>query len=257
MPSYGRRETVMLEKAVRGGRNIYGEVIGIMMLDRKFARIPGDMGNATTFDFPVRLHVVRGVDLSVRYRIFRGDEALAEPFIRAATELEQMGVRAITTNCGFLVLFQDVLADAVSIPVFTSSLLQIPLIYRMLRKGQKIGVITANATSEGLGKKHLDAAGARDIPVVIAGMEESEGFKAIAEDREILYPELLRDDMVGVAKKLVEGNPDIGALVFECANLPPYGKFVQDAVSLPVFDFMTLTNMVYSAVVKKEFGGLL
>lgn len=244
-------------KEVRGGKNTYGEIVGIIMTERTFPRIPGEMGNATTFDFPVRFHVVKGIDVSTRWRIFNGDKEFAELFVRAAKELEQAGVRAITSNCGFLILYQDVLADAVNIPVFASSLLQIPLVYRMLRKDQKIGVITADSSSRGLGKKHFQAAGAGDIPIVVAGMQESEGFKAIAEDREILYPEKLKDDIVNVARTLVSNNPEIGALVLECANLPPYGKFIQEAVNLPVFDFVTLTNLVYSAVVKPEFNGLM
>jgi hypothetical protein len=244
-------------KPVRGGRNTFGEVMGIIMNERTFPRVPGEMGNATTFDFPVRFHIVRGLDVSTRWRLFKGDVEFVEPFIEAAKELEQAGVRAITSNCGFLILYQDVLADAVNIPVFSSSLLQIPLVYRMLRKDQIIGVITADGSPRGLGSKHLEAAGAGHIPVVIAGMENSEGFRPITENLEFLYPERLRDDLVEVAKKLVNDNPEIGALVLECANMPPYGKSIQEAVSLPVFDYISLTNMVYSAVVKSEFHGLM
>ena len=244
-------------REVRGGRNTYGEIIGIIMNERTFPRIPGEMGNATTFDFPVRFHVVRGLDVSTRWRLFTGGDEFVEPFIEAAKALEQAGVRAITSNCGFLILYQDVLADAVNIPVFTSSLLQIPLVYRMLRKDQIIGVLTADGSSRGLGKKHLDAAGAGDIPVVIAGMENSEGFRTITENLDILYPEKLRDDMVDAAKTLVGNHPEIGAFVLECANMPPYSKWIQEAVDLPVFDYVTLTNMVYSAVVKREFNGLM
>jgi hypothetical protein len=244
-------------KPVRGGRNTFGEVMGIIMNERTFPRIPGEMGNATTFDFPVRFHIVRGLDVSTRWRLFKGDVEFVEPFIEAAKELEQAGVRGITSNCGFLILYQDVLADAVSIPVFTSSLLQIPLAYRMLRKDQIIGVLTADGSSRGLGKKHLDAAGAGDIPVVVAGMENSEGFRTITENLDILYPEKLRDDMVDSAKTLVMNHPEIGAFVLECANMPPYSKSIQEAVNLPVFDYVTLTNMVYSAVVKREFNGLM
>lgn len=254
-------------KEVRGGRNIYGAIIGIILQERTFPRIPGDMGNASTFDFPVRLHLLKGVDSSTRWKIFAGDEKLLELFINAAKQLEQEGVRAITSTCGFLIQYQDVIADAVSIPVFMSSLLQIPLVYRMLRKDQVIGVITANAGPKGLGKRHFLAAGAADIPIVTIGMEGSKGFEAIipvmddslpaGQDREILYPEQLRDDIVERAKRLVQENPNVGAIVLECANLPPFAKAVQDAVNLPVFDFVTLTNFVFSALVRKEFTGFI
>ena len=254
-------------REVRGGRNIYGAVIGIILQERTFPRIPGDMGNASTFDFPVRLHLLKGIDNSTRWRIFEGDKRLLEPFISAAKQLEQEGVKAITSTCGFLIQFQDVIADAVNIPVFMSSLLQIPLVFRLLRKDQIIGVITANASPKGLGNGHFEAAGAGGIPIVTVGMEGSKGFEAIIpvmddslpprKDREILHPEQLRDDIVERAEKLVNENPNAGAIVLECANLPPYAKAIQDAVNLPVFDFVTLTNFVYSAVVRKEFMGFI
>jgi hypothetical protein len=250
-----RRSTVL--KEVRGGRNTYGEVIGIILIERHFPRLPGEMGNATTFDFPVRFHVVKGVDVSTRLKMHEGDASLIEPFLRGVKELEQAGVRAITTNCGFLIRYQDILADAADIPVFTSSLLQIPMVYRMLRKGQKIGVLTADAGPGGLGKAHFEAAGAGHIPIEVMGMENYEEFQTYLYDRLILRPEKVKEEMVDAARRLVSRAPEIGALVMECANMPIYGKAVQEAVRLPIFDFITMTHMVYSAVVKKEFDGLL
>jgi Asp/Glu/hydantoin racemase len=200
---------------------------------------------------------VKGIDVSTRSKMHAGVKEFVEPFVNAAKELEEAGVRAITTNCGFLIKYQDVMADAVNVPVFSSGLLQIPLVYRMLRKDQKIGVITADASPGALGKEHFEAAGAGNIPIVTIGMQDNEAFKTFTEDREILYPERVRNGLVDAAKKLVNDNPEIGALVLECANMPPYGKFIQEAVNLPVFDFLTLTNMVYSAVVKREFNGFM
>src|SRR6185503_15791738 len=106
---------------VRGGFNQYGFTVGILMLDTRFPRIAGDMGNATTFPFPVRYQRVSG--------------ASPERVVRGGAE----GVRAITTNCGFLVKFQRELAAAVSVPVFTSSLLLVPLVHRMLPPGRRVG----------------------------------------------------------------------------------------------------------------------
>src|SRR5919201_2821438 len=116
---------------VRGGFNQYGFTIGILMLDTRFPRIPGDMGHAATFDFPVRYHRVTGAE---PHRVVRGGAAgLLEAFVAGARELEREGIGAITTNCGFLSTFQRELAAAVSVPVFTSSLLLVPLVHRMLR----------------------------------------------------------------------------------------------------------------------------
>ena len=130
---------------VQGGTNLYGFTVGILMLDTRFPRIPGDMGNATTFDFPVRYHRVSGAspDRVVR----QGQRELLPSFIEGARFLEREGVRAITTNCGFLAKFQPELAAAVTVPVFTSSLMLVPLVQRMLPPGRAVGVLTVNAAS--------------------------------------------------------------------------------------------------------------
>ncbi|RKL63523.1 aspartate/glutamate racemase family protein [Thermoanaerobacteraceae bacterium SP2] len=231
---------------VKGGRTNYGEAIGILMLDTKFPRIPGDIGNALTFDFPVKYKKVKG---ATSQRVVReADLSLIVPFIEAARELEEEGVSAITTSCGFLAIFHEYLADAVSIPVFTSSLLQVPIVFRMLKKGQKVGIMTASKPH--LTELHFKGAGIKDIPLVIYGMEEQEEFPAVFLDqKETLDIEKAESEMVQVATKMVSENPDVGAIVFECTNMPPFRKAVQQAVNLPVFDIVTLMNYVYDSVI--------
>jgi Asp/Glu/hydantoin racemase len=231
---------------VKGGRTNYGEAIGILMLDTKFPRIPGDIGNALTFDFPVKYKKVKG---ATSQRVVReADPSLIAPFIETARELEEEGVSAITTSCGFLAVFHEYLADAVSIPVFTSSLLQVPIVFRMLKKGQKVGIMTASKPH--LTELHFKGAGIKDIPLVIYGMEEQEEFPAVFLDqKETLDIEKAESEMVQVATKMVSENPDVGAIVFECTNMPPFRKAVQQAVNLPVFDIVTLMNYVYDSVI--------
>ena len=92
----------------QGGKAVYGASVGILMLEARFPRIPGDMGNALTWPFPVHYKVVR--DASPDRVVRRGAEGLLEVFIAAARELEADGVDGITTNCGFLALMQEELA---------------------------------------------------------------------------------------------------------------------------------------------------
>jgi len=241
-----------MNKKVYGGRNTYDEIIGIITGERTFPRIPGDMGNSYTFDFPVRLHVIKGIDASTRLRLFSGSTEFIKPFVEAAKRLEEIGVKAITSNCGFIVRYQDVISNFVNIPLFTSSLMQIPLVYKMLNKDQIIGILTADGSSKGLGKQRLTVVGAKDPPVVIRRMENAEDFKALNENKGIIYPEKIKEELVNTAKELIKNYPKIGAIVLECANMPEYSKFVQEATKLPVFDFVTLTNWVYSAIVKNN-----
>jgi Asp/Glu/hydantoin racemase len=231
---------------VRGGFNQYGFTVGILMLDTKFPRIAGDMGNATTFPFPVRYHRVAGASPD---RVVRGGaEGLLPDFVEGARALEREGVGAITTNCGFLVKFQRELAAAVKVPVFTSSLLMVPLVIRMLPPGRRVGVLTVNAAT--LTREHLEGAGiARDAPLVVAGMEgEKEFTRVMLGDELELDVDLAREEHVRVARRLVNDHPDIGALVLECTNMPPYTADIQRATGLPVFDVLSLVHLVHDAL---------
>src|SRR3989442_4216842 len=173
----------MASGRVRGGFNQYGFAVGILMLDTQFPRIPGDMGNASTFPFPVRYQRVEGADPDLVVR--RGAAGLLPAFIEGAQRLQHEGVGAITTNCGFLVKFQRELAKSVSVPVFTSSLLLVPLVHRLLPPGQRVGIMTVNAAS--LTPEHLEGAGiGSDVPLAVAGMETEKEFT----------PGLLRNELM-------------------------------------------------------------
>ena len=240
-----------MAKAI-GGKNIYGFPIGILMLETQFPRIPGEIGNATTWDFPVLYKVVKKATPDVVVR--KGAPGLLEPFLRAAQELEREGVRAITTNCGFLALFQKEMASAVNIPVFTSSLMQVPLVHMMLKPSQKVGVITIHSRS--LTQKHLSSVGVTETPCVIYGTEEEEEFSRVILDDEMeLDVNRSREDLVRVTKRMVSEHPEVGAIVLECTNMPPYAAAIQKEVHLPIFDIYTLVTMVYHAVVRREFSG--
>jgi Asp/Glu/hydantoin racemase len=228
---------------VRGGHNQYGFTVGILMLDTRFPRIPGDMGNATTFPFPVRYHRVTGAspDLVVR----RGAAGMLEAFKEGARTLEREGVGAITTNCGFLAKFQREMAAAVRIPVFTSSLLLVPLVHRMLPAGQRVGILTVDASS--LGREHMAAVGITpEMPIAIAGLEgEKEFTRVLLGDESALDVDLAREEHVRVGRRLVADHPDVGAIVLECTNMPPYADDLRRATGLPVFDIVSLVTLVH------------
>ncbi|MDG2405778.1 MAG: aspartate/glutamate racemase family protein, partial [Paracoccaceae bacterium] len=123
-----------------GGKSVYGAKVGILMLEAQFPRILGDMGNALTWGFPVHYKVVRGAspDRVVR----QGAIGLFDNFVTAGQELVADGVELITTNCGFLSLFQEDLAAALDVPVATSSMMQAAQIQAMLPPRKKVGILT-------------------------------------------------------------------------------------------------------------------
>jgi Asp/Glu/Hydantoin racemase len=231
---------------VQGGYNLYGFSVGILMLDTQFPRIPGDMGNATTFPFPVRYHRVQGASPELVVR--EGSRELLPAFIAGAEFLEREGVRAITTNCGFLAKFQRQLAAAVTVPVFTSSLMLVPMVHRMLPPGKAVGVLTVDAAS--LTPADFEGAGiTSDMPLAIAGLEtEREFTRVLLGNQMVLDVEAARREHIRVAQRLCAEHPEVGAIVLECTNMPPYRPDIQAATGLAVFDIVHLVQMVHTAL---------
>jgi Asp/Glu/hydantoin racemase len=224
--------------------------IGVIMLDTVFPRIPGDIGNLATFSFPVRYKVVRGA--TPQRVVKEADPNLLEPFIEAARELEKEGVKAITTSCGFLAIFHQEMVNAVDIPVFSSSLLEVHIAHAMISRHRKVGVLTANAKA--LTKRHFAGVGIRNIPLAVMGMENAEEFtETFIEGKLSPDFEKIRQEVVGAAEKLSKLHRDIGAIVLECANMPPYAKDIQKVLKVPVFDVVTMIQHVHASLERKEF----
>ena len=237
----------------QGGKNVYGYRVGILHLESRFPRIPGDLVNATTLPFPVLYRRVEGASPS---RVVREqDPALLEPFLEGARALEREGVAAITTNCGFLAMFQKEMAAAVRIPVFTSSLLQVPLVHRTLPRGAAVGILTVSAAT--MGPRQLEGAGiGLDIPLAVYGLDSEEEFsRVLLDDLPRLDVDKARDEHVRVAKRMLAERPDVGAIVLECTNMPPYARDIQAATGLPVFDIVTLVHWVYLSLTRTAYGG--
>ena len=212
--------------------------LGVVMLDTRFPRPRGDIGNAQTFAFPVHYRTVASA--SPRRVVIERDPALLAPFIDAARALEREGVAAVTTSCGFLALFQREMAAALAVPVWTSSLLLVAEIEAGWRDGRRVGVVTADAAS--LTAEHLGAVGARaDTPV--EGLANDSPFRAtLLDDLDTLDEDEARQATVAAAERLVARRPDVRAIVLECTNLPPYADAVRAATGLPVHDITTLVR---------------
>ncbi len=239
---------------IEGGTNICGVTIGVLCLDSRFPKPPGHIKNPSGLSFPVLYETVAGA--TVAELINRPSPEFIAPFIDAARRLEADGVRAITGSCGFLALYQQELSAAVSVPVFASSLIQVPLAQAMLRPGQKVGVLTADARN--LTERHFAAVGAGGVPVAIGGMEDSHEFREVILEarRDHMDIEKVRDEVMDAAARLVRDNKTIGALVLECTDMPPYAAEIQEKLRLPVFDLTTLATMVHDVVSRQPYGGL-
>ncbi|MEM7302407.1 MAG: aspartate/glutamate racemase family protein [Pseudomonadota bacterium] len=234
----------------RGGKPVFGACVGILMLDGHFPRVPGDMGNALTWPFPVQYRVVGGAspDLVVR----NDPRSMTDDFIEAARDLVRCGADGITTNCGFLALIQDELQSAVPVPVATSSLMQVPMVSAILPPGKRVGILTISKAT--LTNAHLDAAGApRDTPVV--GTDSGQEFtRAILGNELEIDFAACRNDMIAAADELLEEHSNIGAIVLECTNMVPYAADIRRHTGLPVFSIYSFVSWFQAGLVPPAFS---
>ena len=233
-----------------GSKTLYGARVGILMLETRFPRIPGDMGNAETWPFPVLYKVVPGA--SPRRVVCEKAAELLDGFLAAAEELVRLGADGITTTCGFLSLYQRELAAHVGVPVATSSLMQIPFIERVLPPGKRVGVLTVSAAS--LTQQHLRAAGA-DPGTPIVGTDGGREFtRVLLNDEERLDVGAAEHDILAAGEELVAKHDGIGAVLLECTNMVPYARALSQRVRLPVFSIYTFVTWFHSGLVPRDWG---
>ncbi|MBM3567834.1 MAG: aspartate/glutamate racemase family protein [Alphaproteobacteria bacterium] len=241
----------MNPRIAQGGKAIYGAPLGILMLEARFPRIPGDMGNAATWPFPVLYRVVPGA--SPKRVVLEGARGLLPDFVAAAEDLVRLGAEAITTNCGFLSLFQAELAARVKVPVATSSLLQVPWVQALLPPGQRVGVLTVSAAT--LTPEHLRAAGV-PLDTPIAGTERGrEFYPVLIEGRsQQMDIALAEADILAAGRDLVARHPEIGAVVLECTNMPPYAAALRAAIGRPVYDIYSMIAWFQQGLRPRRFA---
>ncbi len=253
----------------------YGQSVGIIMLDTAnldaataevvegeqlalegFTRVPGDVGNATSFSFSVQYKLLENLaidDVIAQQPTAKGEAAM----VQAARELEREGVRSIATTCGLFSWFQPLLSSAVDIPVFSSALLQVPMLSNTIGKHRKVGIITAN--SDILTPEHLARVGIdQSVPHVLWGTQERP-----AEENIWVFDELdparrtlrLEQALELTAERMLGSHPDIGAIVLECTNMPPGAHKIQQRTGLPVFDVITMIEWAHLGGVRKAYSG--
>ena len=232
-----------------GGKSVYGARLGILMLETRFPRIPGDVGNATTFPFSVLYKVVQGA--SSERVVKQKSEGLLDAFKEAAGELVSLGADGITTTCGFLSLLQDELSAHVGVPVATSSLMQAPFVARLLPPGKRVGIITISA--ESLPREHLEKAGV-DPATPVVGTEGGREFtRAVVGDELEMDCAAAEQDILDAGEALTRTHDDIGAIVLECTNMGPFAHALANHVNLPVFDITTFLNWFHSGLAPRRY----
>jgi hypothetical protein len=232
------------------GQVSYGESIGILLLETRTPFIHGDVGNATSYDYPVRYRTIPGLTAT---KIFNHDLSFVDKMIEGACELEREGVKAITGDCGFMAIYHKKVKEAVNIPVLLSSLLQLPFIQSTLPQNAKIGILTANSKSL-TGEVFAKIGIKEDGSMVIRGLENEKNFKdAVIDEIGILNSDGMRQEIVSMALELTRSHPEVKSILLECSMMPPYGEAVQKATGLPVYDFLTMIDYAHSTIIKRHF----
>lgn len=229
----------------------YGHAIGILMLEYRAPFIPGDVGNASTYDYPVLFRTVPGLSLE---RALAGDPEQEARVIEAAVELQRFGVRGVSSDCGFLIAYQEAVRKKLDVPVFLSSLLQVPLVLASVEG--PVGVVVAS--SDGVSDKVLDLAGIQERDrIVVCGMQDQPHFtESILEQGGTLDSDRIEAETVAATQRMQAAHPDMGAIVLECSLLPPYARAVQEATGLPVFDYISMIDYFQAGTHTCRYDGI-
>jgi Asp/Glu/hydantoin racemase len=244
------RDDLSQQRLAHGGKPVYGARLGILMLEARFPRIPGDMGNAGTWPFPVLYKLVKGA--SPQRVVAEQAAGLLPSFIAGAKELELLGADGITTNCGFLSLYQKELAAAVSVPVATSSLLQVPMIQSTLPAGKRVGIITVSAAN--LTRAHLLAIGLDPALPVVGTDQGKEITRVLIGNEQTLDVAAAERDILAAGDALLRQDRSVGAVLLECTNMVPYARALRDHLGLPVFDIYSFMLWFHAGLAPREFG---
>lgn len=245
----------------RKDHRCYGMGLGIIILDDVYPGFPGDVRNASAFPFPIQYEIAEGVDID---RLVREEDKspCLPPVKRAAQKLERMGCRAIAAECGYFAYFQKDIAGSVDVPVFMSSLLQVPLAQRLIGPKKVVGIIAAEKAY--LTDAHLEAVGIElGSNYVIEGAEddgrcpEFEHLWHVDKRPEPVgaYYDKAEKEFVGVAVDFYQAHPNMGAMLLECTGMQPFARALQREIDIPIFSWGTLLDYAYSVAVHRDYYG--
>ena len=232
-----------------------GFPVGIVYIDEvNYPMVPGNVNNGFTYRFPVMLKPVPDLDPEM---LFANDPSIGQKVIGLAQEMiERDGIRVLSSGCGFFGNYQKEVADALDIPVGLSPMIMVPWIQTLLKSSQKIGVLSANGEAIEHNENLFRQCGIQNTDsMIFKGLRYEPHFSAIPQQRGFFDNNGVRDDVVKKALEILEENENVGAILLECSDMPPYANAVQMATGLPVFDFITLINFLANSVMQPVYRG--
>lgn len=177
-------------------------------------------------------------------------------------KLELLGCRAIAAECGYFSYFQREIAEYVDVPVFMSSLLQVPLAQQLIGPEDVVGILVAHKRA--VVDRHLEAVGIRQgSNYVLAGaMDEgrcpefdhiwTEEFRT---DPPTIDYDKAEEQFLSVAVDFYQSHPNMAAMVLECTGFPPFARALQREIDIPIFSWGTMLDYAFSVVVHRDYYG--
>lgn len=213
---------------------------------KKLSGMIGHCTNPSSYNYPVMIRRVKGIN--AKTVVFEPGENVVKKYVEESREMIKTGIKGITTSGGFNAIYQKSLADALDVPVFTSSIMQIPFVNKTLKSNQSVGVITARGKS--LTNEHLENAGiGSDISLRIFGVEDcKEWGKLLNISDDEMDTNIAKEEIIEISLGALKSHPDIGAFVLECTDMSPFREHIKESTGLPVFDFITMINYLQQAI---------
>jgi len=88
----------------------------------------------------------------------------------------------------------------------------------------------------------------------VVGMPVTSEFQRSIREGDTSVPfEVLKNEVLGVARQMIENDPSIGAIVCECTNITPYSHDLKHELGVPVFDMVTLVHWFHRALRPERF----
>jgi hypothetical protein len=258
---YRNRDMGIKTIKARKDQVCYGMGLGIILLDDVYPGFPGDVRNASAYPFPIQYEIAEGVDIWAL--VEEEDKApCLGPIQRAARKLEKMGCRAIAAECGYFSYFQKEIAGTVDVPVFMSSLLQVPLAQQLIGPDKVVGILAAR--KDKLMDAHLQAVGIQLGSNYVIGGAQDEGrcpefdhlwYGPKRSDPPGATYDKAEKEFVEVAVDFFRDHPNMGAMMLECTGMQPFARAVQREIKIPIFSWGTLLDYAYSVAVHRDYYG--
>lgn len=233
--------------------------LGVIRLDYDYPPAPGDIDCPDSFDCDVYYKVVPGLTFEMCQK---GDmtEEVKQRFKDSIKWLvEEKKVHGITGDCGFMMNFQSLAREVTKIPIFMSSLCQLPAVTCAYAEKEQIIIMTANGKSlEPMRDLIRDECGVdtQDKRYNIVGCEDVPHFGQAVANGDKVNTKKATKGIVKKAREALKKYPQSRAFLLECTELPPYSDAIRFHTGLPVYDSITACHFFISGHKDNERFGL-